>query len=397
MKIVVKVGTGVLTRENGTLDGSSIVHLVSALADLMQQGHQVVLVSSGAVGAGVSVLGLPSYPQELSLKQACAAVGQTRLMQTYENLFNHFDVDVAQLLLTADDLKRRRHHVQATVMRLFEHGRIIPIVNENDTVSVEELKFGDNDILSVHIARMLEADALFILTSVDGLYPPGGSRKAIIPRVEDVDAVLAFAEEDRGRFSMGGMMTNALACAYPELFAAAAPCNGFNSGYLVPASEMWTMLRKMPTGSGLPDGPSEPVTRTRVRADAKKAAFAYRMPLIQNSGLLDGTWPAAQDDPFKRLASFDYWKTYNNIPLTPYEPAAACESGLTADETFYDCADGRFLHHRWFSRDEGKPALFEVVLAKRMPHALDLRQLELAWQFMKRFSRGKDGSLHIDP
>nr|WP_244141258.1 PHB depolymerase family esterase [Ruthenibacterium lactatiformans] len=198
-------------------------------------------------------------------------------------------------------------------------------------------------------------------------------------------------------FSMGGMMTNALACAYPELFAAAAPCNGFNSGYLVPASEMWTMLRKMPTGRGLPDGPSEPVTRTRVRADAKKAAFAYRMPLIQSSGLLDGTWPAAQDDPFKRLASFDYWKTYNNIPLTPYEPAAACESGLTADETFYDCADGRFLHHRWFSRDEGKPALFEVVLAKRMPHALDLRQLELAWQFMKGFSRGKDGSLHIDP
>ena len=133
-----------------------------------------MLVSSGAVGAGVSVLGLPSYPQELSLKQACAAVGQTRLMQTYENLFNHFDVDVAQLLLTADDLKSRRHHVQATVMRLFEHGGIIPIVNENDTVSVEELKFGDNDILSVHIVRMLEADALFILTSVDGLYPQGG-------------------------------------------------------------------------------------------------------------------------------------------------------------------------------------------------------------------------------
>ena len=203
MKIVIKVGTGVLTRENGTLDGSSIVHLVSALADLMQQGHQVVLVSSGAVGAGVSVLGLPSYPQEL--KQACAAVGQTRLMQAYENLFSHFNVDVAQLLLTAEDLKCRRSNVQATVLRLFEHGGIIPIVNENDTVSVEELKFGDNDILSVHMARLVEADALFILTSVDGLYPPGGRRKAIISRVEDVDAVLAFAEEDRGRFSMGGM------------------------------------------------------------------------------------------------------------------------------------------------------------------------------------------------
>lgn len=95
--------------------------------------------------------------------------------------------------------------MQATVLRLFEHGGIIPIVNENDTVSVEELKFGDNDILSVHMARLVEADALFILTSVDGLYPPGGRRKAIISRVEDVDAVLAFAEEDRGRFSMGGM------------------------------------------------------------------------------------------------------------------------------------------------------------------------------------------------
>ena len=205
MKITVKVGTGVLTRENGTLDGSSIVHLVSALAGLMQQGHEVVLVSSGAVGSGVSVLGLPEYPRELSLKQACAAVGQTRLMQTYENLFNHFDIEVAQLLLTADDLKRRRHHVQATMMRLFEHGGIIPIVNENDTVSVEELKFGDNDILSVHMARLMEADALFILTSVDGLYPPGGSREAAIPRVDDVDAVLAYAEDDQGRFSMGGM------------------------------------------------------------------------------------------------------------------------------------------------------------------------------------------------
>ena len=182
MKIVIKVGTGVLTRENGTLDGSSIVHLVSALADLMQQGHQVVLVSSGAVGAGVSVLGLPSYPQELSLKQACAAVGQTRLMQAYENLFSHFNVDVAQLLLTAEDLKCRRSNVQATVLRLFEHGGIIPIVNENDTVSVEELKFGDNDILSVHMARLVEADALFILTrrpvsprrKAEGHHFPGG-------------------------------------------------------------------------------------------------------------------------------------------------------------------------------------------------------------------------------
>ena len=190
-------------------------------------------------------------------------------------------------------------------------------------------------------------------------------------------------------FSMGGMMTNALACAYPELFAAAAPCNGFNSGYLVPASEMWTMLRKMPTGRGLPDGPSElghPYTCT---GGCEKAAFATVCPPSRIRACWTAHGPPRRTIPSSGWLLFDYWKTYNNIPLTPYEPAAACESGLTADETFYDCADGRFLHHRWFSRDEGKPALFEVVLAKRMPHALDLRQLELAWQFMKRFSRGR--------
>lgn len=206
MKIVVKVGTGVLTKsENGTLDEASIVHLVSALASLIQKGHQVFLVSSGAVGAGVHVMGLTTYPAELSVKQACAAVGQTRLMHIYDNLFQHFGINAAQLLLTADDLRDRSDFVHATLDCLSERGNMIPIINENDTVAVQELKFGDNDILSVLMAELIQADRLFLLTGVDGLYPPDGGRKAIIPVVDNVDDVLGFAREDHGKFSMGGM------------------------------------------------------------------------------------------------------------------------------------------------------------------------------------------------
>lgn len=206
MKIVVKVGTGVLTRSGtGTLDEASMVHLVSALAALMDSGHQVILVSSGAVGAGVSALGLDTYPKDLATKQACAAVGQARLMHVYQNLFGHFDVRIAQLLLTAGDIKDRKSKVCATLNELFEHERIIPIINENDTVAVEELKFGDNDILSVLVSEMICADRLFLMTSVDGLYPDGDRSKDIIRRVDDVDSVLGFAGQEKGKFSMGGM------------------------------------------------------------------------------------------------------------------------------------------------------------------------------------------------
>lgn len=206
MKIVVKVGTGVLTKsETGTLDEASVVHLVDALSRLIHSGHQVVLVSSGAVGAGVSSLGLSSYPQDLRTKQACAAVGQTRLMHLYQNLFSHFEIKVAQLLLTADDIKCREGNVCATLNRLFEQERIIPVVNENDTVAVEELKFGDNDILSVRVAELIGAQMLFLMTSVDGLYPFGESSSGLIPYVDDIESVMGFAVNEQGKFSMGGM------------------------------------------------------------------------------------------------------------------------------------------------------------------------------------------------
>lgn len=192
-------------------------------------------------------------------------------------------------------------------------------------------------------------------------------------------------------FSMGGMMTHAMACAYPELFAAAVPCNGFNWGYL---TSLAVQNGTLPGNPRIPDGPLSQTPRTRVLADRKKAAYDYRMPVFQNTGLLDGKWPIRKEaDPMSVLDTISFWKRYNNISLADAEHSGEYESGLTADETFYDCEDRRFLHHRWFSEDEGRPALFEMVLAKRMPHALDLRQTELAWQFIKHFSRASDGSL----
>ena len=203
---VIKAGTGVLTRtSDGTLDGAALVRLVTAIAGLVESGHRCLLVSSGAVGAGVSAFGLDGYPSDLSTKQACAAVGQARLMHTYESLFRNFDMAVAQVLLTASDLQtpERGDYVSNTLRRLLAEPRIVPIINENDSVAVEELRVGDNDMLSSQVARLLGAKTLVLLTSVDGLLSP--ETNELVREVPDVDAVLGFAKDERGRFSIGGM------------------------------------------------------------------------------------------------------------------------------------------------------------------------------------------------
>lgn len=207
MILVVKVGTGVLTRsEDASLNEAALVRLVTELAKLIEAGHKVVLVSSGAVGSGVSALKLGVYPEELATRQACAAIGQTRLMHIYETLFHHFGVHAAQLLLTAEDFKYREDNVRNTLNWLLDRHDVIPVVNENDTVSIEELKFGDNDMLSCLVAETIGAERLFLLTTVDGLYPPGDRSGGIIPEVADIDAVLGYASAgEKGRFSIGGM------------------------------------------------------------------------------------------------------------------------------------------------------------------------------------------------
>lgn len=204
--IVIKIGTGVLTRESdGLLDRSSLTKLVTAVADLVKSGQPCVLVSSGAVGAGVAQIGLTEYPTDVPTRQACAAVGQTRLMHAYENLFNNFDLSVAQLLLTADDFRdlKRLTRVEDTLGRLSQCPQIVPIINENDSVAVEELSFGDNDMLSARVAGLMEASQLILLSTIDGLLAPNSDE--VIADVSKVSDVLGFIRADKGKFSIGGM------------------------------------------------------------------------------------------------------------------------------------------------------------------------------------------------
>ena len=169
--IVVKIGTSSLTQTNGQIAIATIASLVETLTTLRQRGHRIVLVSSGAVGVGCVRLNLKERPRKMALKQAVAAVGQGRLMRTYDDLFNSLGQPIAQVLLTRRELMERNSYVNA--FNTFEellNLEVIPIVNENDTIAVDELKFGDNDTLSALVASLIKADWLFLLTDVDRLY-----------------------------------------------------------------------------------------------------------------------------------------------------------------------------------------------------------------------------------
>src|SRR3954469_15871934 len=191
-RIVVKLGTGVLTDVRKQLDAQQVEQLVAQVAAQRQVGKELVLVSSGAVGAGMGALGYEKRPAQLAELQACAAVGQTRLMATYEQLFSKFGLHVAQVLLTHEDLEHHERHLNArnTLVTLLEHG-VVPIINENDAVSFTELKFGDNDKLSALVASLLPADLLVILTTVDGVIENFGKENPkTINVIEEIDATL---------------------------------------------------------------------------------------------------------------------------------------------------------------------------------------------------------------
>lgn len=188
-RIVVKLGTGVLTDSRKQPDRTQLEQLVAQLAGQRAAGREVVLVTSGAVGAGMGLLGFEKRPGDLAELQACAAVGQSRLMAIYQELFERFNLHVAQVLLTHDDLQHHERHLNArnTLVALLERG-VIPIINENDAVSVTELKFGDNDRLSALVACLMPADLLVILTTVDGLIERFGEPEAATIRlVETID------------------------------------------------------------------------------------------------------------------------------------------------------------------------------------------------------------------
>lgn len=207
-RVVVKLGTGVLTDRQKQPDLGQMKQLVEQVAEQRRAGKEMVLVSSGAVGAGMGVLGHTRRPAQLAELQACAAIGQSRLMATYEQLFNAYGLSVAQILLTHDDLEHHERHLNArnTLVTLLRHG-IVPIINENDVVSSTELRFGDNDKLSALVASLLPADLLVILTTVDGVLANFGQPDCkTIPIIERIDSsVEKIAGGTDSATAVGGM------------------------------------------------------------------------------------------------------------------------------------------------------------------------------------------------
>jgi len=209
-RIVVKLGTGILTDARKQPDPAQMGQLVAQMAEQSKAGKEIIVVSSGAVGAGMGVLGLSKRPTELEELQACAAVGQPRLMALYEKLFEAHGLRVAQILLTHDDLEHHERHLNArnTLITLLKRG-VIPIINENDVVSFTELKFGDNDKLSALVASLLPADLVVLLTTVDGVIENFGKANArTLHLVEKIDGTLEkMAGGTDSATAVGGMIS----------------------------------------------------------------------------------------------------------------------------------------------------------------------------------------------
>ncbi len=213
-RIVVKIGSSSLTHEGtGRLNLSKMEHLVRQLSDLHNQGMDVCLVSSGAIAVGRAALGITERPREISAKQACAAVGQAKLMMVYQKLFSEYSQTAGQVLLTKNTMVNPVSRVNAknTFEELFHMG-IIPVVNENDTVSTYEMQFGDNDTLSALVASMVGADLLILLSDIDGLYtddPRTNPQAKLLKRVDTINEnIYGMAKESTGSdVGTGGMAT----------------------------------------------------------------------------------------------------------------------------------------------------------------------------------------------
>ena len=212
MRIVVKVGTSTLAHPTGRLNIRHVEELVKVLSDLKNAGHEMILVSSGAIGMGVGKLNLPGRPADMPTKQAAAAVGQCELMYTYDRLFAQYNHTVAQILLTGEDVDHedRRHNFENTMFRLLELGAL-PVINENDTVATAEIKVGDNDTLGAIVACSVGADLLVLLSDIEGLYtadPRKDPGAKLLPVVEAVTPEIeALAGGKGSELATGGMAT----------------------------------------------------------------------------------------------------------------------------------------------------------------------------------------------
>lgn len=212
MRIVIKVGTSTLAHSTGRLNIRRVEEMCKVLSDLKNTGHEVILVSSGAIGMGVGKLNLKRRPSDIPTKQAAAAVGQCELMYTYDKLFSEYSHTVAQILLTGFDVRNEESHLHFcnTLSRLLELG-VLPIINENDTVATEEIVIGDNDSLAAIVAVSAGADLLVLLSDIDGLYsadPRKNPEAKLISRVENItDEIMALGGDTVSSLGTGGMAT----------------------------------------------------------------------------------------------------------------------------------------------------------------------------------------------
>ena len=211
MRVVVKVGTSTLAHSTGCLNIRQVETLCKVLSDLKNAGHEIILVSSGAIGMGVGKLPITTRPTDMPTKQAAAAVGQCELMYTYDKLFTEYNHVVAQILLTGDDLDHsdRKENFQNTLYRLLELG-VLPIINENDTIATQEISVGDNDTLAAIVTVCAKADLLILLSDIDGLFtsdPHTDKNASLIPTVDAVDEKLFAIAGESGSMGTGGMTT----------------------------------------------------------------------------------------------------------------------------------------------------------------------------------------------
>ena len=212
MRVVIKIGTSTLTYENGCVNIRRIETLCRVISDMKNAGNEVIMVSSGAIGMGVGKLNLKERPRDIAGKQAAAAVGQCELMYVYDKEFSAYNHTVAQILLTAPDLKCEDRHkkFENTMERLLELG-VLPIINENDTVATEEIVFGDNDTLSAEVAVSIRADLLILLSDIDGLYssdPRKSAEARLIDEVHELtDEIMALGGGAGSSRGTGGMET----------------------------------------------------------------------------------------------------------------------------------------------------------------------------------------------
>lgn len=212
MRIVVKVGTSTLAHPSGLINIRRVEELCKVMSDLKNAGHDIILVTSGAIGMGAGKLQLSERPRDVAAKQAAAAVGQCELMYTYDKLFSEYNHTVAQLLMTGSDFENEERHInfKNTMDKLLEF-KALPIINENDTVATEEIKVGDNDTLSAMVAINVSADLLILLSDIDGLFtadPHTDPNAKLISVVSEInDDILALGGDEGSAFGTGGMRT----------------------------------------------------------------------------------------------------------------------------------------------------------------------------------------------